>query len=191
MNKVGTEPTPLRVIKFQNYLKQCAIYIPTNGEALGFLGRALADADYKSTTSNQTWVAPTDHDTALVLPTASAKGASTRSASEKYIEHMNRLIQHQPDVRQHEKEKTKYDKYQAGITALRNLITTNIEESFVSAHNNSITGFRLVGPIVLMDYIQTNYWTVLPKQLRENEVALDSQWEPTTPTAVLFTCTKY
>ena len=104
---------------------------------------------------------------------ASAKGALTRPASEKYAEHMNRLLQHQPDVRQHEKEKTKYDKYQAGLTALCNLITTNIEEFFVSAHNNIITGFRLVGPIVLMDYIQTNYWTVLPKKLQENEIALD------------------
>ena len=153
MNKVGTEPTPLRVIKFQNYLKQCAIYIPTNGEALGFLGRALADADYKSTKNNQTWVAPTYHGTSPVLPTASAKGASTRSASEKSTEHMNRLLQHQPNVRQHEKEKTKYEKYQAGLMALRNLITTNIKESFVPANNNSITGFCIVDPTILMGYI--------------------------------------
>ena len=38
-----------------------------------------------------------------------------------------------------------------------------------------------------MDYIQTNYGTVLPKQLQDNEIALDAQWDPTTPIAVLFT----
>ena len=107
MNKVGTELMPLRVIKFQKYLQQCAINIPTNGEALGLLGTVLADADYKSTTNNQTWVAPMDHSTAQVIPMDSVKGASTRAASEKSTEHMNRLLQHQPDVRQHEKEKTK------------------------------------------------------------------------------------
>ena len=148
---------PLHVIKFQKYLQQCVINIPTNGEEFGLLGTVLADSDYKSTKNNQTWVAPTYHVTSPVLPTASAKGASTRSASEKSTEHMNRLLQHQPNVRQHEKEKTKYEKYQAGLTVLRNLITTNIEESVVSAHNNSITGFCLVGTIVLMDYTQTNY----------------------------------
>ena len=34
-----------------------------------------------------------------------------------------------------------------------------------------------------MDYVQTNYGTVLPKQLQENEISLDAQWDPTTPIA--------
>ena len=45
MNEVGIEPTPLRIIKFQNYLQQWTINIPTNREALDLLGTALADAD--------------------------------------------------------------------------------------------------------------------------------------------------
>ena len=80
MNEVDTEPTPLRIIKFQNYLQQCAPNIPTNGEALGLLGTVLADADYKSVNNNQTWVAPMDPGTAPVLPTASDEGASKISA---------------------------------------------------------------------------------------------------------------
>ena len=96
----------------------------------------------------------------------STKVASKIWASEKYTKHTNRLLQHQHDLRQHDKKKTKYEKYQAEVTALRNLITTNIEEYFVSAHKNSITRFRLVDPIALMDYIQTNYGTVLPKKLQ-------------------------
>ena len=62
-----------------------------------------------------------------------------------------------------------------------------MEESVVSAHNNRINGFCLVDNIVIMDYIQTNYGTVLPKQLQENEIALDAQWDPTTPIVVLIT----
>ena len=70
---------------------------------------------------------------------------------------------------------------------LRNLITRNIEEYFVSAHKNIITGFRLVGPMLLMDYIQSNHGTVLTKQLQDNEISLGAQWDPNTPIAVLFT----
>ena len=47
MNKVGTEPAPLHIIKFQKYLHKCAINIPTNGEALDLLGKVLVDADHK------------------------------------------------------------------------------------------------------------------------------------------------
>ena len=85
------------------------------------------------------------------------------------------------------RRKTKYGKYQEGLMEIRNLITRNIEESFVLEHNNSISGFSLVNPIVFMDYIQTNYVTVLPKQLQGN-ITLDVQWEPTIPISVLFTC---
>ena len=125
----------------------------------------LSDADYESTNKKQIWVTHTDYGTTPVLPTAYAKGESTRSASEESTKHTNCLLKNQHDVRQKKNKKMKYEKYQAGLTALRNLITTNIEESFVSAHKNSITGFCLVDTNVLMDYIQTNYGTVLPKQL--------------------------
>ena len=75
--------------------------------------------------------------------------------------------------------------------ALCNLITSNIKESFVSAHNNSITGFHLVDPIVLMEYIRTNYGTILAKKLQDNEIASDAQWDPINPIAVLSTRIEY
>ena len=80
MNKVSTEPTPLHIIKFQKYLQQCDINIPTNGEALDLLVTVLSYADYESVNNNQTWVAPMDPGTAPVIPTASSEGASIRSA---------------------------------------------------------------------------------------------------------------
>ena len=53
---------------------------------------------------------------------------STSSANDlrQGRKHMNCLLQNQHNVCQHEKKKTKYEKYQAGLTALRNLIKTNI-----------------------------------------------------------------
>ena len=104
---------------------------------------------------------------------------------------MNFLLQHQHDVCQHKKKKTKYKKYQAGLTALRNLITSNIKESFVLAHNNRITEFRLFDPIFLMENIQTNYVTVLLKQLQENGIVFDEQWYPTNPITLIFTRIEY
>ena len=80
-----------------------------------------------------------------------------------------------------------YEKYQAGLTALCNVMTSNIYKYFVSLHNNSITGFCLVDPIVLTNYTRTNYVTVLSKKLQENEMVLDAQWDRTTPLTVLFT----
>ena len=131
MNEFDTEPTPLLIINFQKYLQKCAINIPTNGEALGLIGTVLTNADYESVNNNQTWVKPTDPGTAAVLQMASDEGKTTRSSSDKSTKHTNRPLKHQQDVRQHEKKKTKYEKYQAGLTLLRNLITSNIEESYV------------------------------------------------------------
>ena len=54
--------------------------------------------------------------------------------------------------------------------SLHNLVTINIKEYFVSAHNNNITGFCRVDTSVLMDYIRTKYVTVLPKNLQENDI---------------------
>ena len=98
MNKVITEPTPLHIIKFKNYLQKCAINIPTDGEALGLLGTVLSDTDYESVNNNQTWVAPMYPDTAPVLPMASADGASTIPESDKSTKHTNRLLQHQHNL---------------------------------------------------------------------------------------------
>ena len=92
-----------------------------DGEALGIFGAALADAYYKSVNKNQTWVAPTDHVTGTVIPTASTKGTPTRSESEKLTEHTNHLLQHQHNVRKHDTEKTKYNKQHAELTELRNM----------------------------------------------------------------------
>ena len=125
----------------------------------------IADTDYKIVNDNQIWFTPTDHGTAPALPTASAKGASTRSSLEKYTKHTNRLLQQQHAVCQHQMNKIKYKKYQAVLMALNNLITNNIEEYCVSAHNNSKKGFHTLYPIIIMDYIWTNYETVLLKQL--------------------------
>ena len=92
MKKVGIELTLLCIIKFQKYLQKCAINIPTNGESVGLLGTVLADADHKSINNNQAWFATTETGTSPVLPTASAEGASTRPALEKYTEHTNRIL---------------------------------------------------------------------------------------------------
>ena len=161
----------LHTIKFQKYFKQYTINIP-----LGLLVTVLANADYKSVNNNQTYIAPTDPGTA-VLPISVLK---------KSTEHMNSLLQHQHDVRQHDKKKTKYEKYQVGLMALCNLITSNIEEYFVLAHTNSITWFSLVDPIFLMFFIWTNYGTVLLKQLQDNYISLDAQWDLNTTITVLF-----
>ena len=132
-----------------------------------------------------------DNVTAPVLPTTSVEYVSTRSAPEKWNQHTNILLQHQHDVCQYDKEKRKYEKYQEGLKVLRNLFTTNTKKSFVSAHKNSIIGFCLVNTIVVMDYIQTNYITVIPKQVQDNKVILNAKWDPTTTIEALFTCIEY
>ena len=153
MKKVGAEPTPLLIIKFQNYFQQCDINIPTDGEALCLLGTVLVSDDHgivKTTTGHGSRLPIPSRQP--VLPTASAEGAPTiYQHSEKYTEYTNFITRRRQNLRRHEKKKMKYEKYRAGLTSLRNLIRTNIEEYFVSAHNNIITRFCLVDPIILME----------------------------------------
>ena len=105
MSKVGTEPMPLRIIKFHKYLQKCTINIPTNVESLWFLGTVPSDADKKIVNNNQTWVVPIDPGTSPFLQTGSDEGASARTALEKYTKYTTIQIQHQHGVRQHAKKK--------------------------------------------------------------------------------------
>ena len=197
INDLGQEPTPLRIIKFQKYIQQCAINIPIKGNTLGLLGAIINDTDYKSVNNNVSWTPPpTPGPTPTMPPPAptTATAASTRSATEDAAAaaasaaatETNRILQFQQSTRDHDKRINTWTHYQGAITALRNLIINNIDEDYVAEHNNALTGFRLVTPATLLHHIKVNYGEVEPKQLQQNEIALDAPWDPSTPIATLY-----
>ena len=170
INKVGTEAKPLRIIKFQNYLQKWNINIPTNGEWPPWNGTCWCWLQKRKQHPDMGCSYGSWHRTSST--NGLRQGCINKIIIWKSTEHMNRILKHQHDVRQHEKEKKST---RNTSMVLCNLITTNIEKSFVSEQNNIITGFYIVNNIALMDYIWTNYGTVPPKQLQENEIVLDAQ----------------
>ena len=197
INDLGQEPTPLRIIKFQKYIQQCAINIPIKGNTLGLLGAIINDTDYKSVNNNVSWTPPPTPGPTPTMPppaTTTATAASTRSATEDAAAaaasaaatETNRILQFQQSTRDHDKRINTWTHYQGAITALRNLIINNIDEDYIAEHNNALTGFRLVTPATLLNHIKVNYGEVEPRQLKENEQALDAPWDPATPIATLY-----
>jgi hypothetical protein len=197
INDLAQEPTPLRIIKFQKYIQQCAINIPIKGNTLGLLGAIINDTDYKSVNNNVSWTPPPTPGATPTMPppsTTTATTASTRSATEDAAAaaasaattETNRILQFQQATRDHEKLINTWTHYQGAITALRNLIINNIDEDYIAKHNNALTGFRLVTPAELLNHIKVNYGEVEPRQLKDNEIALDAPWDPSTPIVTLY-----
>ena len=195
INAIGQEPTPLRIIKFQKYIQQCAINIPIKGTTLGLLGAVINDTDYKTVNNNVSFTPPTTPGPTQTMPparsvatrsaTAATEGDATTAATNTTNE-TNRILQFQQATRDHEKTTNTWTYYQGATTALRNLIINNIDEDYIAEHNNTLTGFKLVTPTTLLNHIKDNYGAVEPKQLQENEATLDTPWDPSTPIATLY-----
>jgi hypothetical protein len=190
INDLGQEPTPLRIIKFQKYIQQCAINIPIKGETLGLLGAVISPTDYQTVSNNRLWTAPTTPGTAPTMPpattTAQTATRSTTDTAAATAGETNRILTFQQEMRNHEKEVNTWTIHQAALTALRNLIINNIDEEYIAEHCNALTGFRLVTPATLLDHIKDNYGDVEPMQLKENEKTLEAPWDPSTPVATLY-----
>ena len=193
INDLAQEPTPLRLIKFQKYIQQCAINIPIKGTTLGLLGAVIEDTDYKTVNNNVSWAPPTAPGPSPTMQPAPASVA-TRSATEDATaaaaaaaaNETNRILQFQQATRDHDKLINTWTHYQGALTALRNLIINNIDEDYIAEHNNMLTGFRLVTPATLLNHIKANYGDVEPLQLKENEATLDAPWDATTPIVTLY-----
>ena len=197
INDLAQEPTPLRIIKFQKYIQQCAINIPIKGNTLGLLGAVIEDTDYKTVNNNVSWAPPTTpgpSPTMQPAPAPTATATSTRSATEDATaaaaaaaaNETNRILQFQQATRDHDKTINAWTHYQGALTALRNLIINNIDDDYIAEHNNTLTGFRLVTPATLLNHIKANYGDVEPLQLKENEATLDAPWDAATPIVTLY-----
>ena len=196
INDLAQEPTPLRIIKFQKYLQQCAINIPIKGNTLGLLGAVISDTDYKSVNNNVSWAPPTTPGptptmtpapaAATTTTTATRSTDATATAAAAAATETNGILQFQQATRDHEKLSNTWTHYQGALTALRNLIINNIDEEYIAEHNNTLTGFRLVSPATLLDHIKINHGDVEPRQLKENELALDAPWDASTPIVTLY-----
>ena len=151
INAIGQEPTPLRIIKFQKYIQQCAINIPIKGTTLGLLGAVINDTDYTTVNNNVSFTPPTTPGPTPTMPpartiTTRATTATTESdattAATNATNETNRILQFQQATRDHEKTTNTWTYYQSATTALRNLIINNIDKDYIAEHNNALTGFQ-------------------------------------------------
>ena len=146
MNEPSAEPNPLAIIKFTKHLQSCAISIPNSNDDLGYLGAIVSDDIYQKCNANGTsYTAPNDPGRAPVYSAPESTQnprPSTRSGTEATTQPSpsiitNSLLMHQTAMKQHEGEKAEWVSYKAALTALRNLITDNID---IASFNNDVTG---------------------------------------------------
>ena len=130
--------------------------------------------------------APAATTTTTATRSTTATEDATAIAAAAAATETNRILQFQQATRDHEKVINTWTHYQGALTALRNLIINNIDEDYIAEHNNTLTGFRLVSPAILLDHIKVNYGDVEPMQLKENEAALDAPWDASTPIVTLY-----
>ena len=71
----------------------------------------------------------------------------------------------------HQIKKQEWANYKAARTALRNLITSNIDKEYLTSFNHEITCFTLVPPLEVIESIQEQYGTVDETDLEANEMA--------------------
>ena len=176
MNDPGHKPTPLRILKFTKYLRQCAISITNSKSDLGYLGIVVPPETYQPLNDNVPYSPPTDPGSA---PTITEPTGSSSSVSRQ-------LLQHQTALKLHETAKHDWTLFKAATTALRNLIIQHIDDEYIASLDHSITGFTLVSPLTLITYIRTNYGMVDETDLKNNDTALSQPWDHTTPIQQLY-----
>jgi len=193
MNESSAEPNPLAIIKFTKYLQSCAISIPNSNDELGYLGEIVNDVVYqRCSTNNAPYTPPNDPGRAPVYtaPTPT-QAASTRSGTQSSSPPSssiitNSLLTHQTATKQHEEDKAEWVSHKVALTALRNLITDNIDDMYIASFDDDITGFTRVTPKALLDHIKTTYATVTEWDLECNENLMKQPWDHATSIETLF-----
>jgi hypothetical protein len=197
MNEPGTEPTPLAIIKFTKYLQACAISIPNTNDDLGYLGMVVSADTYSSCSENNIpYTPPVDPGPAPIYTTPNAPRVTRNNnnddatAAENQTAVTNSLLEHQTLTKQHERNKEIWVAHKAAQTALRNLITDNIDEMYIASFNDDITGFTRARPKQLLDSIKERYATVTENDLDANEARLRAPWDYATSIESLFNRTE-
>ena len=189
---------PLAIIKFTKHLQSCAISIPNSNDDLAYLGTIVSDDIYQkcNDANNASYTSPNYPGRAPVYsapePTQAPGPATTRSGTEATTQPShsiitNSLLMHQTAMKQHEGEKAEWTSYKAALlTALRNLITDNIDDMYIASFSNDITGFTSVTPKALLKHINATYATVTEGDLEYNENLMKQPWDHTQSIEMLF-----
>ena len=156
MNEHGRKPTPVRILNFNKYLQQCAISISNTTTELGYLGLVVPNETYETLNQNNGFVIPPEPDAAPVLQLPAAPAQSTRAAAVPVSTTTEAVLTHQAEMKVDEIKKQEWANYKAARTALRNLITSNIDDEDLASFNHEITGFTLVPPLELLSRFRNN-----------------------------------
>ena len=171
MNEHGRKPTPVRILHFNKYLQQCAISISNTTTELGYLGLVVPNETYETLNYNNGFVIPQEPDAAPVLQLPAAPAQATRAAAAPVTTTTEVVLTHQAAMKVHQIKKQEWANYKAARTALRNLITSNIDKEYLTSFNHEITCFTLVPPLEVIESIQEQYGTVDETDLEANEMA--------------------
>ena len=159
-------PNYTSIKKFEQALRDNALAISSYQTHLGHLALVVSPDEYNEVSG----------DVPFIVPTNPGLYAGTGSSNKAQIE----------ISRQFTFDQNKFVKYQATVTALRNLILNAIDEKYVRSLRHEISGFANVHPYDLLTYIWTTYGKIDDADHSLNEQRMRAPWNPPTPIETLF-----
>jgi len=159
-------PNYTSIKKFEQALRDNALAISSYQTHLGHLALVVSPEEYNEVSG----------DVPFIVPTNPGLYAGTGSSNKAQIE----------ISRQFTFDQNEFVKYQATITALRNLILNAIDEKYVRSLRHEISGYANVHPYDLLTYIWTTYGKIDDADHSLNEQRMRAPWNPPTPIETLF-----
>ena len=169
MPRMSTEtmtPNYLSIRKFELALRENALAISSYQTHLGHLALVVSPEEYNEVSNNIPFVTP-------VNPGLRATRAVT---AKDQID----------SSRQFTFQQNEFMKYQATVTALRNLIINSIDDKYIRTLRHDISCYANVQPYDLLQHIWKTYGKIDDADHTANEQRMKAPWSPPTPIEALF-----
>ena len=184
-------PDPISILRFRKHLKACALEIPLQNEPLGLLGDILDPMEYLNITGVTTALlhlhsqeTPTNANNHHYI--GNDKGnAETTSGSNNHESNTRRIHQWPSPPPTRDAQLQQKQRNLPYVPSQPHHITKpHLGTHWTKIHKN--TGFKLVHPRTLIEYIAREFGQVTAEQLNDNNKKLDQPWDPSTPIQNLY-----
>ena len=170
--KLSTEEAPtaksLLLLNKEVYANARSVESDEGGGAHGHLGYVMPPAAYLAIGGGvQAWVDPPHPGALAINPGTNAVQIALQRA-----EHVQATLM--------------YRTTNAVGSKLKSQLLTAVPNEFLNALEDPVHGFSETTAAAMLAHLTTSYGTVTPEDLEENEAELSTEWDPTTPTEIVF-----
>ncbi len=170
ITKLSNEEAPtaknLLTLRKEVYANARSIESNPGGGAHGYLGLVMPDVEYQLLVG-VAWADPVHPGALAIAPGTTA-------------------VQLAVDKAAHEDRHLAYCTFLAVEAKLKSQLLSAVPNEFLNALEDPVHGFSDVTAAEMLAHLTTSYGTVTPEDLEENEAELSTEWDPTTPTELVF-----